>query len=220
MIKLYDYPASGNCYKIRLFLNILGLDYETVPVDFYPGLEHRGPAFRSINPLGQLPVLDDDGFVVRDAQAILVYLATKYDASGVWLDRDNSQMLARTMMWLAFADQITATSSAARLHDVLGFDLDIDAARKGAHRVFRVLDDHLIEQEFRDEKWLTGSRPGIADLACFPYVALAPDGGIGLDNYHGIRRWLARIKRLPGFVEMPGIFLEFDEPMIVEQAAE
>ena len=216
MIKLYDYPASGNCYKIRLFLNILGVAYETVPVDFYPGLEHRNADFKAINPLGQLPVLDDDGFVIRDAQAILAYLASKYDAAGTWFDRDDPVALGKTMMWLAFAGQITATSSAARLHDVLGFDLDVDAARKGAHAAFRILDDHLIEQEFVGEYWLAGDRASIADIACFPYVALAPDGGINLGNYHGIRRWLARIKRMPDFVEMPGIFLEFDEPMAAE----
>jgi glutathione S-transferase len=151
---------------------------------FFPGLEHRDPAFRAINPLGQLPVLDDDGFVVRDAQAILVYLTTKNDASGTWFERDDPQTLARTMIWLAFADQITPTASAARLHYVLGFDLDIDAARKGAHTAFKVLDDHLIEQEFRGENWLTGAAPGVADLACFPYVALA--------SPHQMDAWLCR----------------------------
>ena len=76
MIKLYDYELSGNCYKLRLFLNILNVEYERIPVDFYPGREHKSDWFLQINPLGQLPALDHDGLVLRDAQAILIYLAT------------------------------------------------------------------------------------------------------------------------------------------------
>ena len=84
MITLYDYELSGNCYKVRLFLSILGIAPEIRTVDFYPGREHKSPGFLKINPLGQLPVIDDDGLVLRDAQAILVYLAARYDASQRW----------------------------------------------------------------------------------------------------------------------------------------
>ena len=83
MITLYDYELSGNCYKLRLLLSFLKIDYKTVPVEFYPGREHKSEWFLSINPLGQLPVIDDDGFVLRDAQAILVYLASRYDPTVV-----------------------------------------------------------------------------------------------------------------------------------------
>ena len=81
MLKLYDYELSGNCFKIRWFLNILGIEYESVAVEFYPSKEHKSAWFKEINPLGQLPVIDDNGFRLRDAQAILVYIATKYDLS-------------------------------------------------------------------------------------------------------------------------------------------
>ena len=83
------------------------------------------------------------GLVLRDAQAILVYLAAKYDASATWYPRDDAALLGEISQWLAFADAITATASAARLHDGLFYDLDIDAARAGAHRLFRILDEHL-----------------------------------------------------------------------------
>ena len=82
MITLYDYELSGNCYKLRLLMSFLGIDHKTVPVDFYPGREHKSEWFLKLNPLGQLPVIDDDGLILRDAQAILVYLASKYDPTG------------------------------------------------------------------------------------------------------------------------------------------
>ena len=81
MIKLYNDELSGNCYKLRLFMGLLELPYERVPVNFHPGREHKSEAFLQINPFGQLPAIDDDGFVLRDAQAILVYLATRYDGT-------------------------------------------------------------------------------------------------------------------------------------------
>ncbi len=203
-IKLYDYPLSGSCYKVRLFLSLLGLDYETVPVDYYPGREHRRPDFLDINPLGQLPVLVDADLCLRDAQAILVYLAAKYDPDRRWYP-DDPATLGRIAMWLAFAGGELMSSSAARLHDMLGYDLDIEAARRGAQAAFRVLDDHLTEAAFEGRDWLAADRPTVADIACFPYAALAHDGGLALDEYPALQRWLRRVTRLPHFIGMPGI---------------
>ena len=207
MITLYDFELSGNCYKLRLLMNILGVKYESHDVDFYPGRQHKAGWFLKINPLGQLPVLVDDGLALRDAQAILVYLASRYDPSGRWYPRDDAAVLGQIAMWLSFADGITATSSAARLQTAMFFDLDGDKARAGAHDLFRVLDEHLWfgEQEGRD--WLCpGDHPTVADIACFPYVALSEDGGISRQDYPAIRRWLDRVKRIPGFIVMSGIF--------------
>lgn len=204
-MKLYDYVLSGNCYKVRLLASILNLKFETVPVDFYPGREHRGASFREINPLGQIPVLEDDGIVLRDAQAILVYVANRYDASNQWWPARDPVKVGVVQQWLSFADQITSTASAARLHDMLGYDLDVEAARSGARRLFRVLDDHLTEQDFTGQSWIVGKTPTIADIACFPYTALAADGGIELTPFKGIQRWLRTVSDLPNFIAMPGI---------------
>jgi len=207
VIKLYDFELSGNCYKLRLLMNILGVKFERIALDFYPGREHRSPWFLKINPLGQLPVIDDDGFVLRDAQAILVYLAGKYDPSGLWYPQGAAEMQGRIAQWLGFADAITATASAARLHDGLFYDVDIDKARAGAHALFRVLDEHLWFAEQEGQDWLCSSRhPTIADIACFPYVMLSEEGGINRLPYPAIRRWTDRVKRIPGFTVMPGIF--------------
>ncbi len=204
-MKLYDYVLSGNCYKIRLLARFLNLKFETVPVDFYPGREHRSPAFREINPLGQIPVLEDGGLYLRDAQAILVYLANRYDASKQWWPASDLEKVGLVQQWLSFADQITVTASAARLHDMLGYDLDIEAARSGARRLFRVLDDHLTEQEFVGRPWIVGEMPTIADVACFPYTALAADGGVDLTPFKAVQHWLRMVTDLPKFIPMPGI---------------
>lgn len=204
-MRLYDYVLSGNCYKIRLLASLLSLDYEAVPIDFYPGKEHKQPAFLDLNPLGQLPVLIDDGLVLRDAQAILLYIANRYDPTARWWPSRDPALVGQVAQWLAFADQITATASAARLHDMLGYKLDADAARKGAHNIFRVLEDHLTEREFDGCDWIVSEHPTIADIACFPYTALAGDGGIDTSGYPAIRRWLRRMMDVPRFVDMPGI---------------
>src|SRR5262245_13983434 len=121
MITLYDYELSGNCYKLRLLMNILGVQYQSLDVDFYPGRQHKADWFLKINPLGQLPVLVDDGLVLRDAQAILVYLASRYDPSSKWYPREDAAVLSQMAMWLSFADSITATASAARLQTAMFF---------------------------------------------------------------------------------------------------
>lgn len=207
MITLYDYELSGNCYKLRLFMNILGLAYRKQNVEFFPGQEHKQDAFLALNPLGQLPVLDDDGFVLRDAQAILGYLASRYDPSGNWYPTADPRRLAEVNMWLAFADGITGTASAARLHDVLRYPLDADKARAGAHTLFRILDERLWFSEREHAGWIcSAALPTVADIACFPYVALSDEGGIPLIDYPALRRWTDRVKRLPGFIVMSGIF--------------
>ena len=206
MIRLYDYQASGNCYKLRLLMKFLGLEYETVAIDFYPGKQHKSAAFLKINPLGQIPVLDDGGLCLRDAQAILVYLASKYDPDRKWYPEDPAVM-GKVSMWLAFADSITGTASAARLRDTFFYDYDVEKCRAGARRLFRVLEEHLWFAEQEDHEWIaTREHPTVADIACFPYIMLSEEGGISREDYPAIRRWTDRFKRVPGFIPMSGIF--------------
>lgn len=205
-MKLYDYELSGNCYKVRLLLHLLGLRCEKVAIDFHPGRQHRSERFLAeVNPLGQIPVLDDDGFLLRDAQAILVYLASRYDTGGQWYPQDARER-GEIQLWLALADEITRTASAARLHDALGYThLDIQACRAGARAAFRLLDDHLAQRQALGATWLVGERPTIADIACFPYTALAGEGGIALDAFPALRQWQWAFRIQPGFVGMAGI---------------
>lgn len=203
-MRLYNYTLSGSCYKVRLLLGFLGLDYEAQAVDFYPGQEHKTLDFLDINPLGQLPVLEDGDLRLRDAQAILAYLAHRYDDSGQWLPRA-PEAYGAVMMWLMFAGGEMMAASAARLHDVLGYDLDIDDARAKAHAAFRVLEDHLTERALAGGTWIVGDAPTIADVACFPYAALSGDGGIGHEDYPALRNWMHAFRKLDGFDTMSGI---------------
>ncbi len=207
MIKLYDYELSVNCYKQRLMMAILDVPYELVPIDFFPGWEHKSEAFAAINPLGHIPVIDDDGYILRDAHAILTYLAASYDPTGRWYPTDDPRLLGEVASWLQFAEGTTNTASAARLHDTLGYPFDIDTVRAGAHRLFRVLDNHLWFHEQQQRDWVASARhPTIADLALFPDVMLSDQGGISLLDYPALRRWTDRVKRIPGFTVMSGIY--------------
>ena len=123
---------------------------------------------------------------------------------GSWYPKD-AMLQGRITQWLAFADSITATCSAARLHDKLGIKLNIEEARQGGHRNLRYLEDHLVENRIIGIEWLVGETPTIADISCFPYAALAEEGGISLNDYPAIRSWINRFKALANFVVMPGI---------------
>lgn len=203
-LKLYDYTLSGSCYKVRLLLDFLELSYVREQIDFYPGRAHKSPDFLELNPLGQLPVFEDGDLRLRDAQAILCYLANKYDDTGQWLPRD-PDTFGNVMMWLMFAGGEIMAASAARLHDSLGYDLDITAARDNAHAAFRILDDHLTIRAIAGARWIAGDQPTIADIACFPYVALSGDGGIGHEDYPALRNWMLAFRRLPHFDALSGI---------------
>ncbi|HUA25005.1 MAG TPA: glutathione S-transferase [Steroidobacteraceae bacterium] len=207
MLKLYDYELSGNCYKVRLLIEFLGLAVERIPVEFYPAQEHKTAWFLAINPLGQLPVIDDDGLILRDAQAILVYLASKYDDLGRWYPRDSAELLGDIQMWLSFAADLNGTVALARLHDSFFHDCDVAHCRAAAHRLFRLIDQHLWFAEQIGQDWLCSpTHPTIADIACFPYIMLSEEGGVSRLPYPAIRRWTDRVKRIPRFTLMPGIF--------------
>ncbi|SEQ09119.1 glutathione S-transferase [Devosia sp. YR412] len=205
-ITLYDFELSGNCYKLRLLMNILGLPFDIVPVDFFPGRQHKADWFLRMNPFGQLPVLKDDGLTLSDSGAILAYLAKTYDTTGQWFP-DAPAITAEVLRWHVVADDITASSSAARLALGYGYDFDIPKVQKQAHRIFRLMDEHLWFGEREGRDWLCSpAHPTTADIACFPYVMLSEEGGIGREDYPALRRWTDRVRRIPGFTVMSGIF--------------
>lgn len=207
MMTLHDYELSGNCYKVRLLMSFLHLNYQSRPVEFYPAAEHKSAEFLRINPLGELPVLQDGDLTLRDSQAILVYLASHYDRHGTWYPIHDPQRLAQCTQWLCFANALTQSASAARLADGFFYDIDAEACRKQAHELFHILDEHLWFAEREAQQWLVpGEQPTIADIACFAYTILSEEGGISRIDYPAIRRWTDRVKRIPDFVVMPGVF--------------
>ncbi|HJV26929.1 MAG TPA: glutathione S-transferase [Aromatoleum sp.] len=197
-MKLYDLELSGNCYKVRLFAALAGIPLELIPVDFLDG-EHKRPPLIDLNPWGQLPILEDEGVVLRDSQAILVYLASKYGGE-TWLPKDPAG-LAEVVQWLSTsANEIQNGPGAARLVDKFGYAIDKEDTIGRSARILPLIDDHLARH-----RWLALDRPTIADCAVMPYVALAPEGAVSLQTYPHIRQWIGRMKELPGFVPMPGV---------------
>jgi glutathione S-transferase len=198
MIKLYDFILSGNSYKIRLMLSILGLEYESISVNLKAG-EQKTPEFLTVNPFGQVPVLVDGDFVLRDSQAILVYLAQKYGGAS-WLPAD-AESLGLVMQWLSTSTlDIQRGLAAARVYHLMGRKLDIEVATAHAYGVLGVINQHLAKRQ-----WLECDRPTLADIACFPYIGLAADGKISLADYPHVSAWIARIKQIPGYIGMPGM---------------
>lgn len=197
-MKLYDLELSGNCYKVRLFAALAKIPLDIVPVDFLDG-EHKRPPLIDLNPWGEIPILVDGPVVLRDSQAILVYLATKYGGAN-WLPHDPAGF-AEIIQWLSTAaNEIQNGPGAARLVDKFGYAIDKADTLKRAARILPLLDTYLSKHQ-----WLALNQPSIADCAVMPYVALAPEGGISLQPYPYISKWIERIKALPGFIPMPGI---------------
>ncbi|AXK38108.1 glutathione S-transferase family protein [Crenobacter cavernae] len=194
-IKLYRNRLSGHAHRAELFLSLLGLPYEAIDVDF-AAKEHKSAAFLEMNPFGQVPVIDDDGTIVADSNAILVYLATKYD-DGAWLPRDAAS-LAGVQRWLSVAaGQIASGPAAARLVTVFGAPYNAQELIARSHALFVVMEGVLA-----DRPWLAGDAPTLADIACYSYIAHAPEGNVTLEPYPKLRAWLERIEVLPGFVPM------------------
>lgn len=196
-IKLYHFPLSGHSHRAQLMLSLLGIDPQIEFVDLAKGAQNT-PEYRAVNVFGQVPVIDDNGTIVADSTAILVYLAKKYDASGQWLPQD-ADGAAQVQRWLAVAaGQINNGPARARLITVFGAGFDPKDTIDRAHAVLKVIDQHLEGRDF-----LAADHATIADVAGYSYIAHAPEGNVSLDGYPNVRAWLARIEGLKGFVPMP-----------------
>ena len=197
MITLYGAPISGNAYKARLLLGLLGLEFEEIVVNLQTG-ENRAESFLALNPRGQIPTLIDGEVTVWDSQAILVYLARRYGEA--WLPVDPIPM-AEVMQWLAVAEnELLFGLARARAVKHFGRDFDLASCQAYGRAGLGVLEGRL-----RDHEWLAAGRPTIADVACMPYAALSWMGEIPLDDHPSIRAWIDRIRALPGYVAMDGI---------------
>lgn len=195
-IRLYRHALSGHAHRAQLLLSLLGLEADLVDIDLAAG-EHKQAAFLAKNRFGQVPVLEDGETLLADSNAILVYLANKYDASNTWLPLDPVAAAEVQRFLSVAAGAVASGPAAARLVNVFGAALDHKRAIELARNVLGVLEGHL---EKRD--WLVGEGPTIADVANYAYIAHAPEGDVSLDSYPNVRVWLSRIEALPGFVAM------------------
>ncbi|MGF1625823.1 MAG: glutathione S-transferase family protein, partial [Alphaproteobacteria bacterium] len=185
-IRVHSFPISGHAHRVRLFLSLLRLPHEVVDVDLAGGA-HKAPPFLAMNPFGQVPVLEDGDVVIADSNAILVYLALRYDTDGQWYPRE-PVAAAAVQRWLSVAaGELNAGPGAARLAALFGLDKDVAPARMTAARLFDLLDRHLAGRRF-----LVGDAPTLADIALYSYTAHAPEGGVALAPYPELRAWLLR----------------------------
>lgn len=195
-IRLHRFALSGHCHRVELMLSLLALPYEAVDVDL-AAKEQKSPEFLRKNPFGLVPVIEDGGTIIADSNAILVYLATRYDTTGRWYPRE-ALAAARIQQWLSIAaGPLAFGAAAARVIKVFGAPLDWDRAAGIARDLLGHLDRHLENREF-----LASDHPTIADVALYSYTAHVPEGGIPLTPYGAIRAWLARVEALPRFVPM------------------
>lgn len=192
-MKLYHHPLSGHSHRARLFLSLLRAPHELVPVDLAKGA-HKAPDFLQLNPFGQVPVLDDDGTIVTDSVAILVYLAKKLRRTD-WLP-DDALAAARVQKWLSVAaGEIAYGPAAARLITIFGASFRVEEVVARAHAILKQIDAELSGHPF-----IVGTAPTIADIALYSYIASAPEGNVDLSAYAHVGAWLTRIEDLPGFV--------------------
>lgn len=194
-IRLHRFRLSGHSHRVELFLSLLGLPYEIVDV---PSGGQKAPEFLAWNRFGQVPVIEDDGYVLADSNAILVYLATAHDPERQWYPSD-ARTAAEIQRWLSVAaGPLFNGPCVARLVGLFDAKHDLARAQATAGSLFKVMDAHLATSG----AYFVGTRPTIADVALYSYTAHAPEGHISLDAYPSIQAWLRRIEALPGFVPM------------------
>lgn len=195
-MKIFNLDLSGHSHRVRLMASLLNLNPTVVHVDLMNGA-HKQPEYLSINPFGQVPAIQDGDVTLFDSNAILVFLATKYDESGTWYPR-NALEASQVQIWLSKASNELANSvAAARLVTVFNAGFDHQALLEKSATFLSIVNKHLDGKD-----WFVSNNPTIADVAMYSYIAHAPEGGIDLGEYTNIVSWINRIEELPGFIPM------------------
>ncbi len=202
-LTLYSMPSSGNSYKVRLLLALLGTPYRHI------GMEYETPALDAAHaegrlPLNKLPVLElADGTRIPESNAILCFLAEGTE----WLPFDpvaRAQVLA-WMFWEqnqhegVIAVRTALLTYASRKH--LATPERLAELLEAGHERLRQMEDRLATHD-----WIAAETPTVADLSLYAYTHSAGSkGGFDLDRFPGINRWLERIVALPGYVALDDI---------------
>ena len=198
---LHEYPASGNCYKIRLVAAYLGLPLERRSYDILKG-ETRTPEFlRDVNPNGRIPVLQDGERLLPESNAACFYLADGTDL--IPDDRFNRADMLRWMFWEQYNHEPNIATLRLWLRFV-GLDalnaaqrMQIAGKREAGLAALDLMDRHLATR-----KWLAAGRMTVADICLFAYTHVADEADFDLEAYPAIVGWMERIMMTPGFVGM------------------
>ncbi len=197
MLRLYDFWESGNCYKVRLVLAQLGIDYERVAIDILKG-ESRTADYLEKNPNGRVPLLEwPDGRTLAESNAIIWHLATDTPL----LPRDDWHR-AKVLEWLGFEQYSHEPYIAVLRFWHFSGQLDdhrdeIEAKAERGHAALAVMENHLAENDY-----FVGDRYSIADVALYAYTHVADEGGFDLSRYPAIRAWLERVASQPDHVRI------------------
>jgi glutathione S-transferase len=192
---LHGTVLSGHTHRVQLLLTMLELPYRFAPA---PAEVRASAAFRALNPLGQIPMLEDGDLVLADSNAILVYLAKRYGAGTRWLPEEPAAA-ANVQRWLSIAaSELRFGPALARVITLFGGPGHLPMAHAIAAGLLAFTDQHLADRTF-----LAADHPTIADLACYAYLAHAPEGRISLADRPHVRAWLDRVEALPRFKPMP-----------------
>jgi glutathione S-transferase len=197
VILLYNSPASGNCYKVRLLLAHLEIPYETRDVSVVDR-SNRRELLGNLNPALRVPtLLLDDARPLAESNAILWYFGdgTRFVPDDLyaraqvlqWLffeQYDLEPALAVVRFWIAYSGTPEKLAPARR-----------DELTRSGNRALGALDRQLAERA-----WLVGDGMTIADISLYAYTHVAPEGGFDLGPYPGVRTWLDRVASQPGHV--------------------
>jgi glutathione S-transferase len=190
---LYNSQTSGNCYKVRLLLAHLGLDYERREMDVVDR-SNRAEVLGDLNPALRVPTLVlDDGRPLAESNAILVYFAE----GTPYLPEDRYER-AQVLQWLFF-EQYSHEPYIAVVRFWVAYsgsappDAEIEARRRGGYAALDAMERHLSDRTF-----LVGERFTIADISLYAYTHVADEGDFDLSGYGAIRAWLDRVAGQPG----------------------
>jgi len=195
-MKLYNVAYSGNSYKVRLLRAQVGIACDIVEIDILQG-ESRTPEFLKINPNGRTPVLDDNGFVLAESNAILAYLAR-----GTKFLPEDRQRWALVFQWMFFEqyshEPYIATSRFLLQHkpDTPERAAALAVRRDSGWAALKLMEGHLSKNDF-----FVGDY-SIADIALFAYTHVSHEGGFPLDDFPKIRAWIERVKTQAGFIPL------------------
>ena len=195
IIKLYDHELSGNCYKVRLLLSQLSLDFESIEIDVFKG-ENKKDFFKEINPAMKIPVINDGGLILNESNAILLYLCDKYKSK---LVSNSIESRAKIYSWLIY-NKTSVDPFLAKARAIKKFypddkqDLnELQYLKIEGIKSLKVIDNYLKTSNFFSNEY------SIADIAMYPYIKLSYEGEIFLDEYENILKWIERVENTDKF---------------------
>ena len=198
MIKLYDHPLSGNCFKVKLLLLQAGLTFETRVVDVFKG-ENLTTEFKKINPATKIPVIDDDGYTIWESNAILIYLAERYAKDYL---PTGIETRGTVFKWLLF-NKTSLDPYLAKSRAILKFmpedkrDFkELDSLQAQGKKGLEIFDEYLEGRRFIVDDY------SIADIAFYPYIKLCHEGNIDLKPFKNILLWIANVENTDNFLNI------------------